>query len=43
LDGRAAGDFDFVVAGCLPLFDKAAPVVVFDEGVDEGRSGDDVM
>lgn len=43
LDGRAAGDFDFVVAGCLPLLDDATPEVIFDDGFDEGRVGEDVM
>jgi hypothetical protein len=43
LNGRAAGDFDFVVDGCLPLFDDATPAVIFDDGVEEGRVGEDVM
>jgi hypothetical protein len=41
-DGRAAGDFDFVAAGCLPLFEDAKPGVVFVDGIDEERLGDKV-
>jgi hypothetical protein len=40
LDGKAAGDLDFIVAGCLPLFDDAAPPGVFDGGFVEGKLGE---
>ena len=46
LDGNAAGDLDFMVAGCLPLFDDAAPPappVVFEGGFVEGRLGEDMI
>lgn len=36
LDGRAAGDFDFVVAGCFPLLDNPTPAVAFVDDVAGG-------
>lgn len=42
LDCRAAGDFDFIAAGCFPLFEEVAPTGGFADGVEAGL-GEDVL